>query len=262
MKINKILVLCLIGMISIFFVACSNGEHAGEAVQTTTETNNEGNEETSEQPEETSKEVEEAVNLEITQSTGEAWEDSIGTIWVNSAAVFENKGNVPVKINEAQMNFKDQEGGILGTAQMIYATPEVVLPGETAYIVESTILEGIESAEAFKETSFNFGFDETDESPNLLEVSGVKGIIGDEYTRYLVTGLVKNTTEEKQENIEIAAGLFAEDGSLIGVLVGTIDVGVNPGGEAGFELSYPELPAGIDFETVSTIDVKAYGWDW
>ncbi|OEH92974.1 FxLYD domain-containing protein [Bacillus solimangrovi] len=201
----------------------------------------------------------ENVSLEITQDNGKAWVDSIGTVWLHSAAVFENTGDEPIKIGETQMNFKDQEGGILGTATWIYSIPEVVLPGEKAFISESTYIEGTSDASLYKETTYNFDFEKTTADPNLMEVSAVKGVKGDEYIPYTITGIVKNTKEVKQENVKVAGALYAEDGQLLGVLTDYIDVGLNPGSEAGFELSYPDIP--IEFaDQVATVEVLAFGW--
>lgn len=247
---KRLTFLFLIFLLSIL-TACGSTENAGDTNESSSEN----------QTEETEVKEKEEAKLEIINSTGDAWIDSIGTMWVHSSAVFKNTGTVPVDIGETQMNFKAQDDSILGTASMIYAVPSVVLPGETAYITESTILDGISNAEDYKETTYNFGFNETDDDPNLLEVSGVKGIKGDSYNPYKVTGVVKNTTEELQDDIRLAAGLFDAEGQLLGVLDGSVDVGVNPGSEAGFELSYPELPEGVA-DKVATVDVKAYGWTW
>lgn len=233
--------------------ACGGTENAGDTNGTKEDSTTESTEN------ETKKE--DAPKVEITASTSGAWKDSIDSVWVHSSAVFENTGDVQVEIGETQMNFKAQDDSILGTATMVYSVPSVVLPGEKAYISETTILEGVSSAEEFKETTYNFNFDETSESPNALEVSGVKGIKGDEWTPYKVTGMVKNTTEELQDDVRIAAGLFDANGELLGVLKGSIDVGINPGSEAGFDISYPELPPGVA-DKVQTLDVKAYGWNW
>ena len=142
---------------------------------------------------------------------------------------------------------------------MIYSIPRIVNPGETAFIVESTILDGVSTETEFKETTFNYNFEETTEEPNLMEVSSVKGIDG-EYG-YKVTGLVKNPTEEQQDDIRLAAALLDKDGNLLGTLEGSVDVGLAPGNEAGFELSYPDLPEDVGSK-VATIEVKSYGWTW
>lgn len=207
-------------------------------------------------PVETKKE--EKALAEITKHTGAVWTNSIGSVWVHSAAIFENTGETPVEIGETQMNYKGTDEGILGTSTMIYSVPRVVLPGETAIIAESTILDGV-SAEEYAETTFNFSFDKTDKDPNALEVSGTKGILG-EYG-YKITGVVKNITEEQQDDVRLAAALYDENGDFLGALQGMVDVGIAPGSEAGFELSYPELSPEV-IDKISTFEVKSYGWTW
>jgi hypothetical protein len=254
---KKWLSVYLVVVLITFLTACGSEELAGDT------NSSEDTEEQAASKQSETEEVQEEPKLEIVQSTGAAWKDSIDTVWVHSSAIFENTGDVPITIGETQMNFKDQEGGILGTSPMIYSVPSVVGPGEQAYISETTILEGITDPALYGETSYNYSFDPTEESPNLLEVSGTKGIAStDDYsTPYTVTGLVKNTTKELQDDIRISAALFDESGTLLGVLNGSVDVGVNPGSEAGFELNYPEVPREIAGK-VKTIDVKAYGWTW
>lgn len=228
-------------IISTFFIlvlsltGCSN-DYAGDTEKKTTEeSKNNGDTKTE------NKEKEEP-KLEVIDQTGGAWKDSIGTVWVHSAVVFKNTGSVPISISDSQLNYKAQDNTILGTSPGVFSVPSVVKPGETAFIGESTILDGITDSASYKETTINFGFDPTDEDPNLLETSGVKGIKGDDYSPYKVTGLVKNTTDQKQDDIRLAAGLFDANGKILGVLSSSVDVGVNPGSEAGFELNYPDVP--------------------
>jgi hypothetical protein len=222
-------------LLSISLVAGCSNDYAG-----TSEDKNTTSESTTKKAS-TIEEKEEA-KLEIVDQTSGSWVDSIGTVWVHSGAVYKNTGNVPIDIGETQMNYKGQDGTVLGTSSMIYSVPSVVQPGETAFIGESTILDGQTDSNNYKETTYNFGFDKTTEEPTLLETSVVQGIKGDEYSTYKVTGMVKNITKSKQDDIRLAAGLFDQDGKLVGVLTGSVDIGLNPGGEAGFELSYPEIP--------------------
>ena len=236
--------------LSVLLAACGDGK---------TTISSEGNKNKAEEESTAAKQEKNTAKLEISQQTAGAWLDSIDTVWVHSAAIFENTGDTPVEIGETQMNYKATDGSVLGTSTMIYAVPQIVNPGETAFISESAILDGAKSKDDFKETTFNFNFSGTTEAPNLMEVSGAKGIDG-EYG-YKVTGLVKNPTTEQQEDIRLAAALFDANGDLLGVLNGSMDVGLAPAGEAGFELSYPELPEGVA-EKVATIEVKSYGWTW
>jgi hypothetical protein len=249
----------IISALLILFLALTgcNNDYAGDTEkQTTEEKKDDGDTKTEDK--DTDKEE---PKLEIIDQSGGTWKDSIDTVWVHSAAVFKNTGNVPINISDSQLNYKAQDGSVLGTSTTVYAIPSIVNPGETAFIGESTILEGVTDPATYKETTYNFGFDPTDEDPNMLETSGVKGIKGDEYTPYKVTGMVKNTTDQKQDDIRIAAGLFDANGKILGVFTGSVDVGVNSGGEAGFELSYPEVPRNI-VDKISKVEVKAYGWNW
>ncbi|NMD72625.1 hypothetical protein HHO41_20515 [Bacillus sp. DNRA2] len=242
--------LSIILVLSMFlFVGCSN-EYAGTSVDKET---------TSESTNKESKSQKEEANLEMIDQTGGAWVDSIGTVWVHSAAVYKNTGNVPIDIGETQMNYKGQDGTVLGTSTMVYSVPSIIKPGETAFIGESTILDGQTDPAIFKETTYNFGFDKTNDDPMILETSVVQGIKGDEYLPYKVTGIVKNITKNKQDDIRLAAGLFDESGKLLGVLTGSVDVGLNPGSEAGFELSYPEIPKEAA-DRIAKVEVKAYGF--
>lgn len=214
----------------------------------------------SENSEETTQ-AKEKVNakLEIEDSGSTIWSDSIDSIWINTAAVFKNTGEVPVDIGETQMNYKGKDGSILGTSTMIYAVPEIVQPGESAFIVEGTTLDEATSLDNYAETTFNFNFDATEEDSNLMEVSAVKGIPSD--YGYSVTGIVKNPTDVQQEDIRLAAILYDENGKILGGLSGSVDVGLAAGGEAGFELSYPPLPDNIGSK-VNKIEVKSYGFTW
>ncbi|WP_449537788.1 hypothetical protein [Ferdinandcohnia sp. Marseille-Q9671] len=258
---KRLFLILLAFCLSFSLAACGGDDHAGD---TNTKDNTSEKESSTEKETTTDKDkAESEPKLEIIDDTSGVWKDSIDTVWIHSAAIFENTGDVPIEIGETQMNFKGKDGSILGTAPMVYAVPDIIAPGEKAYIAESTILEGITDPNQFGETTYNFSFDSTDRKANSLEVSGVKGFPAtDDYSNpYRVTGIVKNTTDELQDDIRISAALLAEDGSLLGVLDGGIDVGVNPGSEAGFELDYPEVPKDIAGK-VKTIEVKAYGWNW
>lgn len=205
--------------------------------------------------------TETAVNskLEVEDSGSNIWNDSIDSIWINTAAVYKNTGDVPVEIGETQMNYKAKDGSILGTSTMIYSVPRIVQPGETAIITEATTLDGESSTENYAETTFNFNFEETEGDSNLMEVSAVKGIPS-EYG-FSVTGLVKNPTDVQQDDVRIAAILYDASGKILGGLSGSVDVGLAAAGEAGFELNYPPLPDNIGSK-VNKIEVKSYGYTW
>lgn len=241
-------------LITLFFILSACGDSKQTISQSAEkESKSENSEETTQAKEKVN------AKLEIEDSGSTIWSDSIDSIWINTAAVFKNTGEVPVDIGETQMNYKGKDGSILGTSTMIYAVPEIVQPGESAFIVEGTTLDEATSLDNYAETTFNFNFDATEEDSNLMEVSAVKGIPSD--YGYSVTGIVKNPTDVQQEDIRLAAILYDENGKILGGLSGSVDVGLAAGGEAGFELSYPPLPDNIGSK-VNKIEVKSYGFTW
>lgn len=196
--------------------------------------------------------------LEILQKSSKAWKNSINSVYVHSAVVLKNTGEAPVKVSSLQFNFEDQDGGVLGTEKMLLAYPDILMPGETAFVGETSLLEGAKSPKEFKETSINFSFDKTKKNYKMLEVSGVKGKAFDGFMgNYKVTGFVKNQTTEIQKNISLAAGLFDVEGNILGVVTSIVSVGINPGSQAGFEIRSPEIPESV-IGKIATIEVKAF----
>ena len=207
-------------MISLLFILTA----CGDSKQTISQSADKENKPDSSTIEENTNTEEKAnAKLEIENSGSNIWIDSIDSIWVNTAAIFRNTGEVPVDIGETQMNYKGKDGSILGTSTMIYAVPAIVQPGETAFILEGTTLEGESSIDNYAETTFNFNFEETEEDSNLMEVSTVKGIPSD--YGYSVTGLVKNPTDVQQEDIRLAAILYDESGKILGGLLEVLTLG-------------------------------------
>ncbi|QHT48491.1 hypothetical protein M662_19040 [Bacillus sp. SB49] len=201
--------------------------------------------------------------LEVKSETFDAWEDSIGSIYASYSAEITNTGDAPASVGDIQVNFEGEDGSILGTMQMVLPVPEIVQPGETAYIGENTILDTVTSAEEIANATMNMDFSQTEEDPALLTTENIKLTEGkDEYSSvYTVTGTVLNETTEKADDIRLAAGLYDAEGNFLGTLNGSIEVSLNPDGKAGFELNYPELPANIKGKATEA-KVKAYNWSF
>ena len=241
---KKILGMLLTIGVTFIIAACSSEgsetqiDDKKETTETTVSDNsNESKEETKQGP-----------SVEIVNSSSVSSKDSSNFVYLNSSAVFENTGDTPVEIS-GSMNFNKVDGGTLGGGP-IETVPSVVNPGETAFLTSSILLRGVTDPSQVGETTFDFEFEETEKQSSKLETSDVKNTDGS------VTGLVKNPTQELQDNIRISAALFAEDGSLVGVLSGGIR-GLNPGEEASFQLNNPPLPEGSE-DKITKIEVNAY----
>ncbi|GGF27489.1 hypothetical protein GCM10010954_28210 [Halobacillus andaensis] len=201
--------------------------------------------------------------VEVKSETFGSWEDSIDNVYASYSAEVTNTGDQPASVGDIQVNFEGEDGSILGTASMLLAVPEVIMPGETAYIGESTIIESVSSADEIANANANIDFSSTEEEPMMLDTENVNFSEGkDEYSSpYQVTGTVINQNEEKADDIRLAAGLYDEGGEFLGTLNGSIEVSLNQDGKAGFELEYPELPEDVKGK-VAEVKVKAYNWSF
>lgn len=211
------------------------------------------------------KEEQATTNLELTQETYKTWKDSIDSVWVHYAAEFKNTGDTPIDVSNIQVNFEDAEGNIVGTAPMAMAKPDVIMPGETTYISESTILDTVTDPNVVTKAFANVDFNATDKEPHYLTTSNIKLTENtdewDTNTPYIVTGNIVNESEEKADDIRVAAALYDEKDQLLAVLDTSLSVTLPTGGKTGFEVSYPPISPDVKGKA-KTVKVIAYNWTW
>ncbi|TGB03493.1 FxLYD domain-containing protein [Halobacillus salinus] len=234
---------------------------AEESTMSSSEAEGKTTEENTEQTEQQEQQEKAEAAIEIKTEKFGAWKDSIDNVYGSYSAVITNTGDKPAMIGDIQINFEAEDGSILGTMPMVLAVPDIVMPGETAYIGENTGLESVKDAGEVAGVSTNIDFSSTDEEPIMLKTENVKLNEGkDEYSNaYSVTGTVINPNEEMADDIRLAAGLYDADGNFLATLTGSIMVSLNKDGKAGFELNYPELPKEVRGKAAE-VKVKAYNW--
>ncbi len=201
----------------------------------------------------------EKISAEITQTALQVWEDSIDTIWAHGAIEITNTGDVPIEIGDISISFVGDDNSILGTASMILAIPEILLPGETAYAGDSTIIEGIDDPSKIVNIEANIDYDKTDKQPQLLDVQGLK-IIPSDFGGAKITGRVVNTSQENADDIRIIIATFDENEKLLGVYSDLPDVTLAPEKNMGFETSYPGIEVEGFADKVNKIVGKAFNW--
>jgi len=202
---------------------------------------------------------EEKVSAEITQTAMQVWKDSIDTIWVHGAIEITNTGDVPIQIGDISISFVGDDNSILGTASMALPVPEIILPGETAYAGDSTIIEGIDDPAKIVKIEANIDYDKTDKQPQLLEVQDLK-ISPSDYGGPKVTGRVVNTSQENADDIRILIAMLDENDKLLGVYTNSLDVTLAPGKNMGFEVSYPPIEVKGFVNKVKKMVGKSFNW--
>ncbi len=257
---NKLVKALGISVLSIGVLTACGAEDS--TMSSKEENNGQASQENKEQEPEQKEEKAEAV-IEVKTETFGAWKDSIDNVYSNYSAEITNTGDKPASIGSIQINFEGKDGTILGTAPMALSVPGIVMPGETAYIGETTGLDTAKSADEVTGASANIDFSSTGEKPMMLTTENVKLSEGknDYSNAYTVTGTVINPNEKKADDIRLAAGLYDADGKFLGTLNGSIQVSLNKDGKAGFELSYPQIPADIKGKA-KEVKVKAFNWSF
>ncbi|MFC7063406.1 FxLYD domain-containing protein [Halobacillus seohaensis] len=255
---NKFAKVLGISVLSASVLAACGSEDA-----TMSSDDNNGTEQQEDQKGQEEEEVEEEqaeAAVEVQSETFGARKDSIDNVYGSYSAVITNTGDKPAMIGDVQVNFEGEGDTIIGTAAMVSAVPDVIMPGEVAYLGVSKGLESATSADEVTDVSVNIDFDSTNEEPMMLETTSVEVKEGSHYP-YVVTGTVMNPNKEKADDIRLAAGLYDENGEFLGTLNGSIQVSLNQDGKAGFELNYPELPEDVAGKA-SEVKVKAYNWSF
>lgn len=161
--------------------------------------------------------------------------DSLGDANMVYMAEVKNTGKVSAKFNHVSIDAEDKDGKIIKSKDMVSVYPNVINPGETAYICESVINSadnGISINSLGKAIShFEYRECEAVTAPNIVfsEVS-LKDYNG--YPKLI--GRIENKSDQRLSNLHIAASIRDTNGKLQGVIF-TIIHSLNPGEKKGFE---------------------------
>lgn len=261
---KKLWVLLVVVFLIVSISACSGGEQGtadtsnGQAVeQEPGEQQDIGD--TDDEPSEEPASKEEKISAEITQTAFQVWKDSIDNVWAHGAIEITNTGDVPIEIGDISISFIGDDNSILGTMPMILPVLEIILPGETAYAGDSTIIEGIEDPSKIVNIEANIDFDKTDRQPQILDGQDLK-IIPSDFGGAKITGRVVNTSQENADDIRIIIALFDENDKLLGVYIQSPDVTLAPEKSIGFETSYPGIEVKGFVDKVKKMIGKAFNW--
>ncbi|MEA2016400.1 MAG: hypothetical protein U9O59_06845 [Actinomycetota bacterium] len=160
------------------------------------------------------------------------------------------------------------EDYVIGVISSVLSTPEVIKPGEKAYLGESTILEKIDDPNIEFYAKANIDYDKTGKESQNLEVRKIEGMEG-EYGDYQVVGEIINISNEKADDIRICVALYDDNSELIAVLSPMLrcsgevweKITLYPDDKIAFEGDYPGIPNSIGKLATKFIG-KAYNCNW
>lgn len=258
----KKLLIALLALVLCFgLAACGSSSGDKDSQSKDEEKTEEAAEDNSEEEaeEEAKEEVSDEPQWEMGESIVRTWVDSIGSQWVQLVSPITNTGGVNLYLSSAKIDIEDEAGHLVDSKDMISVYPQVLMPGETGYYYEETILEGAEAA------SFKALPHEDVEKASVecirLGISDVE-IKEDTYGGVAVTGRVENNTSEPQSSIYVVALLKGADGSLLGIVYDIMLDELKVGDKVGFSASGFSLPDEVTLESVASYEVVAYPFQY
>lgn len=190
----------------------------------------------------------------ITYANAEIYTDSGGTVWCQTLVELENTGTDDLYLSPGSYELKDGNGGTVASRSFVSTYPQVIAPGEKAYMYEETTLEAPVEGTAAVIPHPSAGKAAVERV--RFETSGVE-LSSDKYGSLTAAGRVTNNTGENSEITYIAVILKNAVGEPIGQMSAIIDH-LKAGESAGFQAYSLSLPEEVTEDAVADFTVYAY----
>jgi hypothetical protein len=199
--------------------------------------------------------------VEVTHTFMKPWKDSIGSIEYEIVVEVQNTGTAPAEISSGSNDYTiyDTSGGVLDTGSFLYAMPQVLLPGDFGYYVDSGFFDDGTALKSVGKAEPSVQYSEATETPGVFEVTKVK-VAKEAYgTGLQVSGVVKNAGTEAATQPFVGVILFDGSGNVLGALYENSLENLAAGQSKGFKSSYPGTPP----LTVTQVkSFKTFGYDF
>lgn len=190
----------------------------------------------------------------ITYANAEIYTDSGGTVWCQTLVELENTGSDDLYLSPGSYELKDGGGETAVSRTFVSTYPQVISPGEKAYMYEETTLDGpvegepavIPHPSAGKAAVNKVRFETSD-----VELSEGK------YGALTAAGRVTNNTDKNSEITYIAVILKNDAGEPIGQMAAIIDH-LKAGESTSFQAYSLSLPEDVTLDAVADFIVYAY----
>lgn len=150
-------------------------------------------------------------------------------------AEIKNTGTTTVKLSDISIDLEDSDGKILTTTDYVSAFPNVINPGESAYICESLLSYDttVTNLDTIGKALVHYTLEESNTvEPLNVEITETQLTL--EYSRPKIVGRIENMTEEAMSNIYIACPIYSANGELLTVTFTIVD-SLNAHEKKGFD---------------------------
>ena len=152
---------------------------------------------------------------EIGKASFSISKDSIDTKWLNVFVPIKNTGKTNLHLSPCSIDIEDNDGTILDTLSMVFAYPNLIKPGETAYYYNNTSFDNDESnglkfiphPEVEKATVDCIRYDVSEVQIKDAKYSGVEAL-----------GRIENKTNEEANSYYVVVELFDAEKNIIGIV--------------------------------------------
>lgn len=248
---KKILAFILAACLMVPLFACGNS-----GVENESKNPSDSAENTPEITPDPTKEPENKEAYEITYSSVKTYTNSIGTTYAQVIVEIENTGTVDLYLSSGSYDLENADGKLIASSSMASTYPEVVSPGEKAYMYEENMLDDPVEGEL---TVLPRPDVKKAKVENVrYSVSDVE-IASDKYGWLKAIGRVENTTEKDEDGmIYVVIILKDANETPIGQIFTIIMEDLAAGSKIGFEATAISLPDDVTENSVASYDVFAY----
>lgn len=229
--------------------ACGGGESAEDSTPDLNQVQTEETQDNS--PSESPKDE---AAYDITYTSVKSYTDSIGSQWVQVIAEIENTGSCDLYLSGGSYDIEDAAGSLVSSNSMVSIFPEVISPGEKAYMYEEDILDETDNGDLVVKPRLNA--EEAKVENVRFPVSDLK-ISEDSYGGLKALGRVENTGENEEAMVYVVVILKDAEDKPIGQIFTILDT-LAAGDKVGFEQSSISLPDDVTIDTVARHEAFAY----
>lgn len=193
---------------------------------------------------------------EITYSSARAYTNSIGTTYAQVIVEIENTGSADLYLSSGSYDLEDANGSLVTSSSMVSTYPNVIAPGEKAYMYEENMLD-----EAFDGELSVLPRPDVDAAKveNIRYATSDVEITTDQFGYLKAKGRVENTSEEASDGmVYVVLILKNADGNPIGQMFTIVTEEIPAGGKIGFEMSALSLPDDVTEDAIASYDIFAY----
>lgn len=186
--------------------------------------------------------------------------DRSGTIWVDVSMEITNTGTTNLYLSDGAFDVEDSSGGLLETYDMVSIVPNVIEPGETAYLYGCTTANNITDVNDSYVAVPSFEAAEATIDRVRFPVTDVTMTDADYGTYIDIIGRVENTSDEDESMVNIYFVFFDTAGEVICIKSTYTDA--KAGGKSSFDTSTMTEARDVTTSQIGSYEVYAYPLDF